>query len=169
VRTTWTQIDICTIESTPAHLALAQLIADLKNNKKEVWVYTDNIDGIHSKCNIPLSRDEESYVLYPNLQDVRDKKVVSLFIGQSFDFDHVLGHLSHVAPQTQFFSMNIKSDPIKVFTGIDANNLPDGLDHLTLEKTELPGVRLLKGTVQVLLPKVVKKYKKNIEKTKTYT
>ncbi len=176
IRESWSKIDSCEIRSTPAHLALFNFINCLKKDGKEVFVYTDNIDGIHRKCGIDLSRNRSNkakdvdidstvpYVsfetlLYPTLKDVEGQNVVSVLIGQSFDFDFVLGHLYEIAPHTQFFSINIKGDPLKIFTGLDMNNLPEEeIDLLTVNKITLPDVLLLRGSAHEILPKIVEKY-----------
>jgi hypothetical protein len=54
----WSAVNDCAIESTPNHLYLKQIM-DLLGKERKILTYTDNIDGIHDKCGIALSRTED--------------------------------------------------------------------------------------------------------------
>ena len=56
VSTLWGTVTNSGLEETAAHRALAKLKNLLETQQKKVFVYTDNIDGIHGKCGIELSR-----------------------------------------------------------------------------------------------------------------
>jgi hypothetical protein len=169
IRDIWSQVDSCTVESTPAHLALENLINILKKDEKSILVYTDNIDGIHHRCGIELSRTKYqelekdalcSYeqVFYPKPQDLEGKKITSLLIGQSFDFDCIHSHLFAAASQTNFFLLNVKGDPIKIFKNLDLSNIPEeGFDIKELEKINLPAF-FVYGNVHNLIPQILEMY-----------
>ena len=112
VRDEWNRVANCTHESTPAHLALLNIIRVLKQANKTVYVRTDNIDGIHDRVGIEIS---EEHPTSDSLQkDFKGKKVTVLACGQSFDFHGALGAIKWLGSGTRFFSLNTNPDSIFV-------------------------------------------------------
>ncbi|MBA4749719.1 MAG: hypothetical protein H2057_03765 [Alphaproteobacteria bacterium] len=110
--------------------------------------YTDNIDDIHNKCCIVLSRTEDTLdpsgtfscqsVIYPEQQDLEGKNVVCLPIGQSFDFDAVLSTTYTLAERTQLFvykDLVVKTGNTQDFFTYNKSTLPYALAKGDLQKT----------------------------------
>lgn len=124
------------IASTPAHRALSTILHCLPNTKSRS-VFTDNIDGIHSRAGITLSRkphfDEagrEDYetLTYPSKAELKGKKVVVVCIGQSFDFDNILATIDNNAQEVEYISMNISDNTINIRLGVDMLSLHESIE-----------------------------------------
>lgn len=160
VRQEWDKVRACTLESTPAHQALRDLAALLTSQGKRVFIYTDNIDGIHHKVGIKLAESETPMghqILYEKL----GKKNVVLVCGQSFDFHGILGTIYSrraVAESLELFSLNIAPTPIMVRDGLDIDKIADNelVDLESFPQCDLP-MRCLLGSLQEILPALLKR------------
>ncbi len=113
----WGTIFNCKHEVTPAHKALFEIINILRWSKKEVYVYTDNVDRIHHKVGIKISDLHPVSSEFP-VKDLKDRNVVVLACGQSFDFQGVLtaiNSLDEGCANIKFYSLNTKPDSILVY------------------------------------------------------
>jgi hypothetical protein len=133
----WSKIAWCNHETTPAHAALKSLIESLRAKGKDVFVYTDNIDGIHKRMNIELSEGfikekEVTEIRYPPMEKLREREVVVLACGQSFDFHGILSTLQtrgKFASEISFFALNTNLNSIGAYEGLD-------VDEFNMEKEQ---------------------------------
>lgn len=169
VQTEWGKVYNCDISSTPAHTALKQLIELLRFNGKETFVYTDNIDKIHDRVEIQLSEESTSYgvkIIYPPLDNIRDKKMTVLVCGQSFDFHCVLSTIharAHFARELVFFHLNLEADCINIYQGLDVPLLRESSPEKPkkIDISQIPQVTLdmkfIKGSLHDILPALYEK------------
>lgn len=160
IREEWGQkVMRCSVDSTPAHQATKELVEHLTGQGKIVRVYTDNIDGIHEKLNIPLSEQKQeggSTILYPPIEEIGDKKSVVLGCGQSFDFHGVLSTIyarQNSPEKISFFSLNVDPRSIVIYKGLDVDTLNphEGVDLSDFETQSLP-MYLVQGSLHDTLP-----------------
>jgi hypothetical protein len=128
-RREWLKVFSCDYKTTPAHTALKSLIEFLKEKGKDVFVYTDNIDGIHHRSEIELSEmsipeEEMTEIKYPPIDKIAEKQVAVLVCGQSFDFHSILSTIQTrggSAHAVSFFSLNVNANSIGTYEGLDVD------------------------------------------------
>jgi hypothetical protein len=162
VQTEWEKVVACSLNSTPAHLALKNIVDSLKRTNKNVFVYTDNLDGIHKRVGIPLTEKavspQETNIIYPDLEVLRSGPTFVLVCGQSFDFHGILGTIKTRAGmppshEVTFVSLNPCPTPIKILQNFDPNFLEYGetFDPTSLRR-EVLEMLWLEGSGHDLLP-----------------
>ncbi len=169
LRFTWDKkVMGCEVDSTPAHQGLKKLIDNLTQKGKTVRVYTDNVDAIHDKLNITLSEQKHeggnTIILYPPLEELRDKKTVVLVCGQSFDFHGVLSTIyarQHSPEKISFFSLNVDPRSIIIYEGLDVDNLRNEENAYLLDfnPQSLP-MQLIQGSLHNILPDLYNQFSK---------
>lgn len=118
------------VKTTVCHEALLAMVNILEQQNKQVFIYTDNLDGIHKNVGLKVSEAKVSsvdgscdyyYDLYPEQKSIDNKRNIVIICGQSFDFRlNVLSNLSYLAKQSShgttflFFSINPEISPIMV-------------------------------------------------------
>ncbi len=158
----------CSVPSTPAHEALKNLVDVLRSQGKQTFVYTDNIDGIDARVQIPLAREEHceqqedgtrtSYtqIMYP--PKVEGFTVV-LICGQSFDFQGVLSTLRTQQKDLSLFALNTSSQAICLYQGLHVPSLTQGTHYReTFQQVPCFDVRFVEGSLQETLPQLSKMY-----------
>lgn len=166
VQTEWGKVFNCDISSTPAHTALKKILELLEDKRINTSVYTDNIDGIHHRVGIQLSEDSTSdgeKIIYPPLDNIRDKKMTVLVCGQSFDFHYVLSTIharAHLARELVFFHLNLEADCINIYQELDVPLLlessPEGIDISQIQQETLD-MKFIKGSLHDILPALYEK------------
>lgn len=155
VREAWLQVWHCQTPTTPAHKALLKITNLLAKKQKNVFIYTDNIDGIHHRVGIKLSEQyipEKSINLikYPPEEKLKGSKTTVLVCGQSFDFHAVLSTIyarKSIMHDLTFYSFNIDPGSLIVYDGLDVDKLGDKPINIS----ELPATSLqmkwIKGSI----------------------
>lgn len=173
VRKEWLTVKNCEIKTTPAHKALFNITRLLIKNQKNVFVYTDNIDGIHHKVGIQLSEqyipeDSVTLIKYPPEEKLKDSKTTVLVCGQSFDFHGVLSTIftrRNSMERLVFYSFNIQPDSFFVYDGLDVDILDDQL----VDISKLPAINLptkwIKGSIHDRFPDFYKMLKELYERS----
>lgn len=125
VRRDYMKIFLHKIESTPAHLALKKLIDVLKNHKKDIYIYTDNQDGIERNVGIWQSfKYIDDHTCMVDLPQLNQRKAAVVVCGLSFDFNNILSTLytrRSDGERVSFFSLNIEPNNIAVSDGFDSD------------------------------------------------
>lgn len=146
-RAEWLKVTFCRLKTTPAHQSMQSLIELLKKAGKDIFVYTDNIDGIHHRSNIKLSEthlpeDGLTIIDYPAAEKINNKKVTVLVCGQSFDFHGILSTIQtrgRHAKELSFFSLNVSPNSIAIYDGLDVGDYSSDED----QDTPLPSLKYL--------------------------
>ncbi|MDF3033578.1 MAG: Sir2 family [Alphaproteobacteria bacterium] len=159
------------IAPTPAHHALKSLADFLRKNGKDVFIYTDNIDGIHKRAGIPLSEvyvpeEDIKQILYPPVEAIAQKKVTVLVCGQSFDFHYILSTIyarEKAAQKISFFSLNINPESMAIYEGLDveacALRNPEDSDNCNFPMENLK-MNHIPGSLQETLPALYERMRK---------
>lgn len=163
----WLKVVSCNIDTTPAHTALKSLIDLLKEKGKDVFVYTDNIDGIHQRSNIQLSElhvpeEQMTKILYPPLEKMCQKKIAVLACGQSFDFHGVLSTINtriNFSQEASFFSLNINSNSIGIYEGLDVDIALDSSESIDISSFPIKylGMKHIPGSLHETLPELYRR------------
>lgn len=170
IQTEWAKVLYSPHDTTPAHEALKKLIDFLEIQGKDVFVYTDNIDGIDEKVNIKLSEqelpkeednsnDRFDKILYPPLDTMHQKKVTVLVCGQSFDFHYVLSTIHSRCRTSQeviFFNLNISSSSFNIYKGLDVDictQNPESVETSDFHVESLPMLHI-PGSLHDTLPQL---------------
>lgn len=170
VQREWGKVVARDIASTPAHQALAHLIELLRNEGKDVFAYTDNIDRIHKKTGIQLSEEhipEEGItrILYPPINKIGQKKMTVLACGQSFDFHGILSTIysrKDHAQEMSFFSLNIHPSSIAIYEGLDVEKaLESSTEGVDISQFPVKSLDMLHipGSLHQTLPELYERFK----------
>ncbi|MCE3230739.1 MAG: Sir2 family [Alphaproteobacteria bacterium] len=171
IQTEWTKTSLFEIAPTPAHCALKSLADFFEKQGKDVFIYTDNIDGIHKRAGIPLSEvyvpeEDIKQILYPPVEAIAQKKVTVLVCGQSFDFHYILSTIyarEKAAQKISFFSLNINPESMAIYEGLDveacALRNPEDSDNCNFPMENLK-MNHIPGSLQETLPALYERMRK---------